>query len=91
MDPRTSTANTKNWRDAIKGIKLGSYIESHMSTLTMYEKSASTMNFYETLRNITIPYCKSIPALIDPELNEEFQALDTLSDEALICFEKKLD
>lgn len=86
MEPKTITANTKDWLEASKGIKIAAYIESYMTTLSMREPPFSSRNLYDAFRKISVPISNQ-----DYQFRQELQAWDALSDEALIIFERELD
>ena len=90
MKPRTETVNSKSWIEANKGIKITSYIENRVSTLSIRERPLPGGNFYELLRETSVMVPKEQPAVVEHELDLELQAWDALSDEALVSFEQEL-
>jgi hypothetical protein len=88
MGPLTDTANTRDWLEATKDIKLTAYIESRVSTLSIGEEPLRRQNLYDALRRISVPV--SLAPLISPQLRQELQSWDALSDEALLAFEREL-
>ena len=90
MDPQTNVANTKDWREACRGIRIRAYIESYMPTLSIQERSSPVEDFYDALRKISVPLPTERAATTADELDMEFQAWDALSDEALVNLEQEL-
>ena len=85
MEARTDRANMKDWLDASPDIKLRTYIESCISTLSVREGSFADQNLYEALREVSLPLFNQ-----EFQLHQELQAWDELSDEALMIFEREL-
>ncbi len=85
MEARTDRANMKDWLDASPDIKLRTYIESCMSTLSVREGLLADQNLYEALREVSLPFLNQ-----EFQLHQELQAWDELSDEALMIFEREL-
>jgi len=90
MEIRTDTANSRDWLEASKEVRIRAYIENYIPTLSIHEKPLSGENFYEALRGISVPLAEKHPAIQEPHLGTEFQAWDVLSDEALTSFEQEL-
>ena len=88
MEPRTDTANTRDWLGVSKDIKLSAYIESCTSTLSVYEKPLLSQDFYDAFKRISVPF--SAAPIISVQLHQEFQSWDALSDEALVAFEQEI-
>ena len=87
----TDEANTRTWLEASKGIRIRTYIESRMSTLSLRERPSPSENLYEALRKISVPLPMRRAATLEPQLEMELQAWDVLSDEALRNFEQGLE
>jgi len=90
MISQTDTVNTNNWREAMKGIEVSSYIERHMSTSTINARPFADVDHYNTLRRISVPYLDRFSANEEDQIEMEFRLWDDLSDEALLNFETEL-
>jgi len=91
MEPQTDAANMRSWLGTSPQIKITAYIENCVSTLNIREAPLSRVDFYETLRKFSVPFRKDRSAILEPQLDLEFQAWDALSDEALMNFEQELN
>jgi hypothetical protein len=89
MEPRTDTVNSQSWLRGNR-ITLRPYIEGFMPTVSISKESITPQNLYEELRKVSIRYQRGTPILIEPQLHQELQSWDALSDEALINFEQEL-
>jgi len=91
MAPETNVANTKNWLEVSKGIRIRAYVENYVPTLNVRERPLPKEDLYDALRNISVPFpTKRAAIAIEPEFDIEFRAWDALSDEALMNFEREL-
>ncbi|MCX6091055.1 MAG: hypothetical protein NTX88_11930 [Candidatus Atribacteria bacterium] len=87
MEPQTNKASTKDWLHI--NVKMSAYIENYMPTVSIYEKPLLSLNFYDALKRISVPF--SITPFMNLQLHQEIQSWDVLSDEALMVFERGLD
>jgi hypothetical protein len=87
MQPETNEVSTKTWLEASKDITIRAYIESYMSTLNIRENLSPSTGLYDALRKISVPHPLRRAVTLEPRLEMELQAWDTLSDEALRDFE----
>ena len=90
MQPETDGANTRTWLEASKDMEIRAYIESHMPTLSVRESPSPSGNLYDTLRKVSVSLPTQRAVALEPQLEMELQAWDTLSDEALRNFEQGL-
>jgi serine kinase of HPr protein (carbohydrate metabolism regulator) len=90
MQPETSGANTNTWLEASKKMKIKAYIESFMPTLSVSRNPYPNTDLYDALKNISVPISLQKVTDLEPQLEMEIRAWDTLSDEALIDFEQRL-
>jgi len=91
MQPRTTSANTRQWLRAHDGMRATAYIESYVPTLNLCDKAAASRDFLEALREVSVPLpAKEAPPYVGPELTQEFNAWDVLSDQAWLNLEEEL-
>lgn len=90
MQPETSGANTNTWLEASKEMKIEAYIESFMPTLSISGNPYPNTGLYDVLKKISVPISLQPAITLEPQLEMELRAWDTLSDEALIDFEQRL-
>ena len=90
MNPQTNSANTKDWLEAYKELRITAYIEHYTTTLGLRARPLPSQDF-DALRKISVPVSPMKQfAVVPPQLNREFQAWDALSDEALTNLEREL-
>jgi len=90
MQPETNGVNTNTWLEASKDIKIRAYIENYMPTFNMVDKPNQYLGFYDSLREISVPFPIRPAINLEPYLDLELMAWDSLSDEALFDFEQGL-
>jgi hypothetical protein len=54
MEPRTNTANTQDWLEASKGIKIAAYIQHYVGTLSLHARQLPSQDF-DALKKISVP------------------------------------
>ena len=91
MEPQTQVASAKDWLEADTGIKIMPYVQNYALTSTVWNRPLPSMDFLAALRRISVPLPAQRRSELEPQLDLEFQAWDTLSDEALMNFEQQLD
>lgn len=91
MEPQINTANTKDWLEASKDLKIKAYIEAFTPTSNLIGMSCPQENLYEQFLHIGVPFIEQGASPMGLRLETEFESWDQLSDEALIDFEKTID
>jgi hypothetical protein len=95
MMPRTDAATTKDWLEGSERIEITSYVQSYVPTAVALEIPAIDPILDKSLLDTLVKSSMALrieqrsPAT-QPELELEFQAWDSLSDEAFLNFEQEL-
>jgi len=95
MITQTYAATTKDWLEGSERVEIAAYVQNYVPTAVALEMSAIApildKSLLDTLvkTDMTLRVERHSPAT-QPELEFEFQAWDSLSDEAFLDFEQKL-
>jgi hypothetical protein len=95
MITQTFAATTKDWLEGSERVKIAAYVQNYVTTVAALELPALAPiideNLLDTLAKTGMTLrLERRPPDIQTELEFEFQAWDSLSDEAFIDFEQKL-
>jgi hypothetical protein len=95
MIAQTDTATTRDWLGGSERIKIAAYVQNYVNTAFALEISAIApipdKNFLDTLVKTDMALrLERQPPATQPKLELEFQAWDSLSDEAFLNFEQEL-
>jgi len=83
MESQTQVINTKDWLNASKKLNIRLYVENSVSTITRYQYPPFNEGFRDTSKMTLIR-----PSMVmESGLEAEFDAWDTLSDQALADFD----
>lgn len=91
MESQTCVASTKDWLEASKEMKIKLSVENSISTVNAYRFAVSLGELLDTLKQISLPFLGRPSVVVEPSLDLEFEAWDSLSDEALVNFEYALE
>jgi hypothetical protein len=87
MGTLTDTVSSKVWLAPERGLKIGP-LEAYTSTFNIREQPVPHREFYELLMKTSVLVSRK--PVVETEFDMEFQAWETLSDEALEIFEREL-
>lgn len=90
MRSLTHVANTRDWLEASKEMKIKFTFENSISTISMYQSPIPVLDFHDALKRISLPVSVEPSVVKEPSLDSEFRTWETLSDEALTNFEYAL-
>ncbi len=85
----TDSVSSSNWLESNKDIKLSAYVEAFSFTLGISGQPSEQHGITETLKQGHFRFLLN-DYFFDSLLDSEFQSWESLSDEALINFERKL-